>query len=244
MGETGGGGSFSVRSPPGGAFLYALVSKFYNEDKYDDIIEKNVAYLLGDNNNHKSYVVGFTRNNASAPKSPHHRGYYANEDPGREVDSGLQPPEKNKLLGGLIAGDFNSGSHSGTVSNWQVNEVCVDMNAPLVGALGYILSKKAPVIMENEKEEEEEVEPPDTSDVVPSVVKIPGLKLFQSGSEITLTDGSGNAFDVQVFDLNGKMVKGFKGARKELSFTLESKGVYQVRVTARNARRTFVVKSL
>jgi hypothetical protein len=244
MGETGGGGSFSVRSQAGGAFLYALVSKFYNEDKYDDIIEKNVAYLLGDNNNHKSYVVGFTRNNASAPKSPHHRGYYANEDPGREVDSGLQPPEKNKLLGGLIAGDFNSGSHSGTVSNWQVNEVCVDMNAPLVGALGYILSKKAPVIMENEKEEEEEVEPPDTSDVVPSVVKIPGLKLFQSGSEITLTDGSGNAFDVQVFDLNGKMVKGFKGARKELSFTLESKGVYQVRVTARNARRTFVVKSL
>ena len=49
---------------------------------------------------------------------------------------------------------------------------------------------------------------------------------------------------MQVFDLNGKMVKGFKGVRKELSFTLESKGVYQVRVTARNARRTFVVKSL
>ena len=45
----------------------------------------------------------------------------------------------------MIAGNFSSGSHDGNVSNWQVNEVCVDINAPLVGALGYILSKRAPV---------------------------------------------------------------------------------------------------
>ena len=142
--ETGGAGKFSVRTPAGGAFLYALYSKYTGDDSFDDLIEKNIAFLLGDNKDKKSYVVGFNRNSAKAPTSPHHRGYYANEDPGREVDSGLQPPEKNKLLGGMIAGDFTSGSHSGTVSNWQVNEVCVDLNAPLVGALGFILSKKAP----------------------------------------------------------------------------------------------------
>ncbi len=242
MGETGGSGSFSVRSPAGGAFLYALMSKFWNEDKHDKIIEKNVAYLLGDNSNKKSYVVGFTRNGASAPKSPHHRGYYANEDPGREVDSGLQPPEKNKLLGGLIAGDFNSGSHSGTVSNWQVNEVCVDMNAPLVGALGYILSKKAPVTMEGEEEEEEEEQ--DTVDVIRHMPAASGLKLFQNGSSVTLSGMNDGAFDVRVFDLRGKTVQSFAEARGSLSFVFPSKGVFQVRVSNQKMNRTFVVKSL
>ena len=40
------------------------------------------------------------------------------------------------------------------------------------------------------------------------------------------------------------MVQAFKGARKELSFTLNAKGVFQVRVVAKNMQRTFVVKSL
>lgn len=238
MGETGGGGSFSVRSPAGGAFLYALMSNFYGETKFDDIIEKNVAYLLGDNSNKKSYVVGFTKNGANAPKSPHHRGYYGNEDTGREVDSGLQPPEKNKLLGGLIAGDFNSGSHNGTVSAWNVNEVCVDMNAPLVGALGYILSKKAPVTMPGEEEK------PDTVDVVPVVAKAPDFSLVQNGSTITLSGMDASAFDVQVFDLAGKMVEQFKGLQGSATLSLRAKGVLQVRVISAKSRHTFMVKSL
>lgn len=145
MKETGGAGSFSVRTPSGGAFLYALYTKFSKDSSYDDLIEKNVAYLLGDNSNKKSYVVGFDKNGASAPKNPHHRGYYGNEDAGRDINGTPQPPEKNKLLGGMIGGDFNSGSHSSSAADWQTNEVCVDINAPMVGALGYLLSKKAPV---------------------------------------------------------------------------------------------------
>ena len=156
---------FPTRSPSGGAFLYALYAKFSKDKIYDEVIEKNIAYLLGDNNDKKSYVVGYTRNGAKAPTRPHHRGYYGNEDAGRDVNGAPNPPEKNKLLGGMIAGNFNSGSHDGNISNWQVNEVCVDINAPLVGALGYILSKRAPVdsigsdvedIDEKLKREEEE----------------------------------------------------------------------------------------
>ena len=156
---------FPTRSPSGGAFMYALYAKFSKDDSYDKDIEKNIAFLLGDNNDKKSYVVGFTRNGAKAPTRPHHRGYYGNEDPGRDVNGAPNPPEKNKLLGGMIAGNFNSGSHDGNIANWQVNEVCVDINAPLVGALGYILSKRAPVdsigsdvedIDEKIKREEEE----------------------------------------------------------------------------------------
>jgi hypothetical protein len=214
------------------------MSNFYGETKFDDIIEKNVAYLLGDNSNKKSYVVGFTKNGANAPKSPHHRGYYGNEDTGREVDSGLQPPEKNKLLGGLIAGDFNSGSHNGTVSAWNVNEVCVDMNAPLVGALGYILSKKAPVTMPGEEEK------PDTVDVVPVVAKAPDFSLVQNGSTITLSGMDASAFDVQVFDLAGKMVEQFKGLQGTATLSLRAKGVLQVRVISAKSRHTFMVKSL
>ena len=236
--ETGGGGSFSVRTPAGGAFLYALYAKFNNTDQYDNMIEKNVAYLLGDNNNKKSYVVGFTANGASAPKSPHHRGYYGNEDTGREVDSGLQPPEKNKLLGGLIAGDFNSGSHSGTVSNWQVNEVCVDMNAPLVGALGYILSKRAPVTMPGEEEEKDSVE------VIRAVAKAPDFSFVQNGSNITLSGLDASAFDVQVFNLNGKMVEEFRGLQGRATLALKSKGILQVRVVSAKYTRAFRVKAL
>ena len=81
-----GPGTFPTRSPAGGAYLYALDAKFAKDDSYDEAIEKNVAYLLGDNSNKKSYVVGFSRNGANAPTRPHHRGYYGNEDPGRDVN--------------------------------------------------------------------------------------------------------------------------------------------------------------
>ena len=135
---------------------------------------------------------------------------------------------------------MNSGSHSGTVSNWQVNEVCVDMNAPLVGALGYILSKKAPVTMEGEEEDE----PEDTLEVIRPRQMASGLKLFQNGSTVTLSDMNGSAFDVRVFDLSGKTVQSFAHASGSLSFTLPSRGVFQIRVSTQKNNRTFFVKSL
>lgn len=241
MKETGGGGSFSVRTPAGGAFLYALYSKLFNISTHDKEIEKNISYLLGDNKDKKSYVVGFTRNGANAPKNPHHRGYYANEDQGREVDSGLQPPEKNKLLGGMIAGDFNSGSHNGTVSAWNVNEVCVDMNAPLVAALGYILSKRAPQKVGKEPEVEEKK---DTVIAIPEVSRLSGISLFQEGSKMTLTNDARSAFGVQVFDMNGKLLQKFSSEGSPLSFTLARRGVLQVRVTTDKGNRVYRVKSL
>lgn len=241
MGETGGPGSFSVRSPAGGAFLYALYSKFYGMDEFDEMIEKNVGYLLGDNRNKKSYVVGFTKNGANAPTKPHHRGYYGNENPDCDVNCVGSAPEKNKLLGGLIAGDFSSGSHNGSAAQWNVNEVCVDMNAPLVGALGYILSKKAPVTMPGEEEEEEKK---DTVDVIPVMAKISNFGLVQNGSSITLSGMDASAFDVQVFDLTGKMVQQFKGLQGTSTLQLNTKGILQVRVISAKSRHTFTVKSL
>jgi hypothetical protein len=118
------------------------------------------------------------------------------------------------------------------------NEVCVDMNAPLVGALGYILSKKAPVTMPGEEEK------PDTVDVVPVVAKAPDFSLVQNGSTITLSGMDASAFDVQVFDLAGKMVEQFKGLQGTATLSLRAKGVLQVRVISAKSRHTFMVKSL
>lgn len=241
-----GSGKFPVRLPAGGAFLYALYDKFNNTDAYDDMIEKNVAYLLGDNSNKKSYVVGFSKNGANAPTSPHHRGYYGNEDPGREVDSGLQPPAKNKLLGGMIAGDFGSGSHSGTVSNWQTNEVCVDMNAPLVGALGYILSKKAPKTDEDLgiKTVKKDTTKKDTSDAIFAHRALNrNISLTSSGSMVSVSQALNMPFKVQVFDLTGKLVQELKSEGKNLEFKIESKGVFRVRVVSARASEMFTVKA-
>lgn len=237
--ETGGGGSFSVRTPSGGALLYALYSKFAGVDTYDSKILTNIAYLLGDNSNKKSYVVGFTRNSANAPTAPHHRGYYGNEDTSKDPDSGIQPPEKNKLLGGTIAGDFTSGSHNTTVSSWNVNEVCVDLNAPLVGALGYILSKKQPI----SDDELGVVIEPDNPDAIKGKVSgtLPSISMEQNGKQVRFSH-QGN-LKAELFDLQGNKITTVNGSGS-LTLQLPYKGVFMVKVKGQGIQDTFKVKSL
>lgn len=248
--EKKGSGDFPVRSPSGGAFLYALYAKYYDDNSYDDLIEKNIAYLLGDNSSKKSYVVGFTANGANAPTAPHHRGYYANEDEGREVDSGLRPPEKNKLLGGMIAGDFNNGSHSGTVSNYSTNEVCVDLNAPLVGALGYILSKKAPKTdydlgIKEKPVQQDTTKKDTTSNAIKQVASIaPLFTMSQNGASLSIASAKSTGFKVQVFDMLGNKVQEVMSNGASANLVLKSKGVFQVKASTGSFQQIFTVKSL
>lgn len=236
--ETGGGGSFSVRTPAGGALLYALYSKFAGVDTYDSQIFKNIAYLLGDNSNKKSYVVGYTRNGANAPTAPHHRGYYGNEDTGKNPDSGFNIPEKNKLLGGTIAGDFTSGSHNNKVSEWNVNEVCVDLNAPLVGALGYILSKKKPI---SDDELGVKIEP----DAIKPAAKIASvaISMEQHGMQVVVSGQVSTPMQVSVFDLQGHKISSTTGL-SQVSVQLPSRGVFLVKVSGKGVQKSFRVKAL
>ena len=236
--ETGGGGSFSVRTPSGGALLYALYSKFANIDTYDSKIITNIGYLLGDNSNKKSYVVGFTRNSANAPTAPHHRGYYGNEDTDKDPDSGFNIPEKNKLLGGTIAGDFTSGSHNTTVSSWNVNEVCVDLNAPLVGALGYILSKKQPV---TDDELGVKIEPDHIGVFANNSRAFRAVSMEQNGSLVTLRYKG--FMQVELFNLQGKKISATSG-NSAVALQLPSKGVFLVKVKGQGIQESFKVKSL
>ena len=247
-----GSGKFPVRVPSGGAFLYALSDKFNNTDEHMKMIEKNVGYLLGDNGSKKSYVVGFNKNGANAPSRPHHRGYYGNENAGVEVGGAPNPPEKNKLLGGMIAGDFTSGNHDGNTSNWQTNEVCVDLNAPLVGALGYILSKKAPktdedlgiksIVKKDTTKKDTVVK--DTSDaIIPRLALAKNFNLTSHGSMVSVSQAQNMPFKVQVFDLTGKLLQEVKSEGKNLEFKIESKGVFRVRVMSARASEMFTVKA-
>ena len=253
---------FPTRSPSGGAFLYALYAKFSKDKTYDEAIEKNIAYLLGDNNDKKSYVVGYTRNGAKAPTKPHHRGYYGNEDPGRDVNGVGSAPEKNKLLGGMIAGNFSSGSHDGNVSNWQVNEVCVDINAPLVGALGYILSKKAPVDSvgsdvedidekikreeeEKKKKEEEERKKKEEEGIVPGrLFSANAFDLVRNPSFVTISNANKTPFKVQVFGLNGKMEQEILSDGQSLNVKFQNKGLKIIKVSSKNATQKFQVNGI
>ena len=252
---------FPTRSPSGGAFLYALYAKFSKDKSHDEAIEKNIAYLLGDNSNKKSYVVGFTRNGANAPTRPHHRGYYGNEDAGRDVNGVGSAPEKNKLLGGMIAGNFSSGNHDSNVSNWQVNEVCVDINAPLVGALGYILSKKAPVEKvasdveseeekkkreeeEEKKRQEEEEKKRQEGIVTGRILNSDAFSLVRNPSSVTISSANSTPFTVQVFSLNGKLEQEIISDGHALSIGIQNKGLKIVKVSSKNATKMFKVNGI
>ena len=248
---------FPTRSPSGGAFLYALYAKFAKDKTYDSEIEKNIAYLLGDNSNKKSYVVGYTRNGVNAPTRPHHRGYYGNEDPGRDVNGVGSAPEKNKLLGGMIAGNFSSGSHDGNVSNWQVNEVCVDINAPLVGALGYILSKRAPVDSvesdvespeekkkreeEERKKREEEEKKKNEGIISGRISSTNAFSLVRNTSSITISSAKSEPFKVLVYGLNGKLEQEILSKGQSLNVNLLDKGLKIIKVMSKNEAKTFKV---
>lgn len=270
--ETSGEGSFAVRTPSGGAFLYALYTKFSKDTSYSSQIEKNIAYLLGDNGNKKSYVVGFTKNGANAPKNPHHRGYYGNEDPGRDVNGAPQPPEKNKLLGGMIAGDFSNPSHSGSTAQWNVNEVCVDLNAPLVGALGYILSKRAPVEkVASDRPELAEVDTSKNDTTVADTVKkdtatvdtiakdtaviiddkIPSamfnastFSVVRNGRSISIMNRNGKPFVAEVFDINGKFIQTVRSASGSVSIEQKAFGTMIIKVKANGVSQTFKMNAL
>lgn len=254
------GAGFPTRSPSGGAFLYALYSKFSKDSSYDKDIEKNIGYLLGDNSNKKSYVVGFTRNGANAPTKPHHRGYYGNEDPGRDVNGAGSAPEKNKLLGGMIAGNFSSGSHDGNVSNWQVNEVCVDINAPLVGALGYILSKKAPVdsvgsdvedeeekkrLEEEERKKKEEEERKKKEGIVAGrILNTNAFSLIRNTSSIMVSNANNDPFAVQIFGVSGKLEQELISDGHSLNIGIQNKGLKIIKVSSKSATKTFTVNGI
>jgi len=142
---------FPLRGPTGAAFLFAL-HKTLNGVDNETALYNQIDYVLGKNSSNQAYLVGWDEkdNSGSAKKSPptpHHRGYWGNENIAAADKSfgggGTAAPTRNKYLGGVVPGALD-GSIVSDVTDWNHNEVCLEQNASLVGALGYIVSTKSP----------------------------------------------------------------------------------------------------
>jgi hypothetical protein len=98
--------------------------------RYHDFAVRQINYVLGDNPRNASYMVGF---GANAPKFPHHRGASGVWDGNVANPS----PNRHVLYGALVGGpesadDFD---YHDDRTNYISNEVALDYNAGLTGAL-------------------------------------------------------------------------------------------------------------
>lgn len=136
----------SLRYSANTAFLAGIYSdtvQDYN-NRYSDFAKEQIDYILGDNPRESSYMVGF---GDSYSQNPHHNSSHLN---GSELYNGQNGWDlynqalnnENILYGALVGGpsssdDFN---YVDTVKDYQANEVALDYNAGLTGALARLYS--------------------------------------------------------------------------------------------------------
>jgi len=104
--------------------------------RYRDFARSQINYMLGENPQQRSYVVGFGNN---APKNPHHRAAHGS------TTNNINLPVDNKhvlfgaLVGGPSAADDNAYTDDRT--DYVSNEVALDYNAAFTGALARMISE-------------------------------------------------------------------------------------------------------
>ncbi len=129
------------------AFLIALYSKLNNNTTPAVInaIHNDVDYIMGKNGSNRSYIVGFAPATGTfvTPQYPHHRNAFLRDDNPGNGDI-ITIPAKNRQLGALVGGQRN-GTYTDDRNDYVNSEVCIDYNAGLVGALGFIKSRLNPV---------------------------------------------------------------------------------------------------
>ncbi|MGE6631437.1 glycoside hydrolase family 9 protein [Bacillus sp. NPDC077027] len=109
------------------AFVYAdWISDQAKKDRYRTFAIKQTHYMLGDNPQNRSYVVGFGKN---PPVHPHHRtahGSWSNQ---------LTHPSTHRhtLYGALVGGPDAQDQYVDDISDYVSNEVATDYNAAFTG---------------------------------------------------------------------------------------------------------------
>ncbi len=110
-------------------------------DEMDEGVEADAArnfaadqidYLLGDNPDAFSFVVGFGED---SPENPHHRGASGT------THVGSAGPNEHTLYGALVGGPDRDGSYEDVRTDYIANEVAVDYNAAFSGALAGLISQ-------------------------------------------------------------------------------------------------------
>jgi endoglucanase len=126
----------SLRYAANSALLSFIASKYEQnaskKQSYIAFAKKQIDYMLGDNPNKRSYVVGFGNN---PPKNPHHRAAH-----GSWKNSIMDPVDsRNVLYGALVGGPNRTDSYTDNRNDYQMNEVATDYNAGFTGALSAMI---------------------------------------------------------------------------------------------------------
>lgn len=117
--------------PAAESFVQLVYYKETGQQKYLDFAKSQIDYILGDNPNNMSYVVGFGEN---YPKYPHHRAASGVLE-GPPADEKKETPERHILYGALVGGADINDKYIDDVNEYVYTETGLDYNAGLVGAL-------------------------------------------------------------------------------------------------------------
>jgi hypothetical protein len=105
-----------------------VYKKYTDSNIFDAWMTDQMHYIMGDNPLNRSYIVGYSDNYA---EHPHHRAAH-----GSTTNDMDDPPEhKHILWGALVGGPGPNDEHVDKTSDFIYNEVAIDYNAGLVGAL-------------------------------------------------------------------------------------------------------------
>lgn len=100
-----------------------------NTDRIEDLLDfatDQLDFMMGDNPDEQSFVVGFGED---FPLNPHHRGASGTTHVGDSA------PNAYTLHGALVGGPARNGDYEDVRSNYVANEVATDYNAGFSGAL-------------------------------------------------------------------------------------------------------------
>lgn len=120
------------------AFIAAVASDTVLSDSdtsaYVKFYEEQINFVLGDNPDNRSYVVGYGEN---SPKNPHHRTAHASW----KNDLAIPDTNRHILYGALVGGPNEDGTYKDDRQNYVNNEVATDYNAGFTAILCKMISK-------------------------------------------------------------------------------------------------------
>ena len=136
----------SLRYAANTAFVAGIYADTVNDPNklYSSFAKSQVDYILGNNPNQCSYMVGFGNN---SPQNPHHRSSHGS------LTNNINDPvvNRNILYGAMVGGpdQANDNSYVDDRNNYVTNEVALDYNAGLTGAIARIYGLGGQLLNQN-----------------------------------------------------------------------------------------------
>lgn len=121
----------ALRYSSAASLLAMLYYKQTKDESLKTFAKSQIDYILGDNPEKMSYVIGF---GSKYPTHPHHRAANGYTYAGGENSN----PAKHLLTGALVGGPDMTDKYVDDVNQFQYTEVALDYNAGFVGAMAAI----------------------------------------------------------------------------------------------------------